>query len=161
MKIATEIVTHVVAFLLFVIILYVTAWKPLLKVIDDRRNKIAADFKKAEDLAADAEKARAGYETSLKQIEGEARQKMHEGIEEGKRIAAEIQQRAHDEADQIIKRAHATADIEMANARKELRKEVIELTLALTEKVLREQLDRGEHTRYIDRYIDELGGMKS
>ena len=44
--------------------------------------------------------------------------------------------------------------------RKQLRKDVVELTLAATEQVLREQIDRPAHQRHIDRYIDELGGLQ-
>jgi len=159
-KVWTELVTHIVAFLLFILILRKYALKPLLKVIDDRRDKIASDFSKAEDLAKEAEESKKRYEKQLAVIEAQAREKMQESIEEGKRIAAQIQQKARDDAENLLERAKKNAEIELANARKQLRKDVVDLTLAATEKVLREQVDRAAHTRHIDKFIDEVGGLQ-
>jgi len=155
-----ELVTHIVAFVLFIFILRKLAFKPLLKVIDERREKISADFAKAEELAQEAEESKKSYETQLAEIEVQAREKMHESIEEGKRIAAQIQQKAREDAESLLERAKKNAEIELANARKQLRKDVVELTLAATEKVLREQIDRAAHTRHIDKFIDEVGGLQ-
>lgn len=155
-----ELGTHILAFVIFIWILRSLAFKPLLKVIDERRSKIEADFKKAEDLAADAEKSKKGYEKQLADIEAQAREKMQEAIEEGKRISSEIQQKAREDAESLLERAKKNAEIELANARKQLRKDVVELTLAATEKVLREQVDRAAHTRHIDKFIDEVGGLQ-
>lgn len=155
-----ELGTHILAFVIFIFILRKLAFKPLLKVIDERREKIEADFKKAEDLAEDAEKSKKRYEKQLEEIEAKAREKMQESIDEGKRIAAEIQQKAREDAESLLQRAKKNTEIELANARKQLRKDVVELTLAATEKVLREQVDRAAHTRHIDKFIDEVGGLQ-
>lgn len=155
-----ELATHIVAFLLFIFILRKLAFKPLLKVIDERREKIEADFKKAEDLAKESEESRKRYEAQLEKIEVQAREKMQESIEEGKRIATEIQQKAREDAESLLERAKKNAEIDLANARKQLRKDVVDLTIAATEKVLREQVDRAAHTRHIEKFIDEVGGLQ-
>jgi F-type H+-transporting ATPase subunit b len=155
-----ELATHILAFVIFILILRKFAFRPLIKVIDERRDKIAADFQKAEDLAQEAEESKKRYETQIAEIEAKAREKMHEAIEEGKRIAAEIQQKAREDAEKLLERAQKNAEIELANARKQLRKDVVELTLAATEKVLREQVDRAAHTRHIEKFIDEVGGLQ-
>jgi F-type H+-transporting ATPase subunit b len=85
---------------------------------------------------------------------------MQKAIEEGKRISQEIQQKAREDAEALLERAKQNAEIELANARKQLRKDVVELTLAATEKVLREKIDRTAHQRHIDTFIDELGGLQ-
>ncbi len=155
-----ELVTHILAFVIFILILRKLAFKPLLKVIDERREKIEGDFKKAEDLAKESEASKKRYEAKLETIEAQAREKMQESIEEGKRIAAEIQQKARDDAENLLDRAKKNAEIDLANARKQLRKDVVDLTIAATEKVLREQVDRAAHTRHIEKFIDEVGGLQ-
>ena len=157
--IVTEVVTHIIAFLIFVWILARFAWKPLLKVIDERRTKIESDFDRAEALQKKAEETQEKYEAQLRKIEDEARDKMHEAIEEGRRIANEIQAKAREDAEQLLERAKANTEIELANARKQLRKDVVELTMSVTEKVLREKIDRAAHARYVDGFIDDLGGL--
>lgn len=155
-----ELGLHILAFVIFILILRKLAFKPLLKVIDERREKIESDFTKAEDLAKEAEESKKRYEKQLADIEAQAREKMQESIEEGKRISAEIQQKARDDAESLLERAKKNAEIDLANARKQLRKDVVDLTIAATEKVLREQVDRAAHTRHIDKFIDEVGGLK-
>ncbi|MDY0001956.1 MAG: F0F1 ATP synthase subunit B [Polyangia bacterium] len=156
----TEIATHILAFLLFVWVLKRFAWAPLLKTIDERKAKIEGDFKKAEELHKEAEEVRERYEAQLRDIEEKARKEMQKAIDEGKRIAQEIQQKAREDAENILERARQNTGIELANARKQLRKDVVELTLAATERVLREQIDRTAHQRHIERYIDDLGGLQ-
>ncbi len=159
-KVWTELATHVIAFLLFILILRKLAFGPLVKVIDDRRAKIEADFKKAEDLAKEAQESKGRYETLLEELDAKAREQMQESIDEGKRIAAEIGQKAREDAEKLLERAKKNAEIELANARKQLRKDVVELTLAATEKILQEQVDRAAHTRHIDKFIEEVGGLQ-
>ncbi len=160
MTVATEIVTHLIAFVLFVWIMKKLAWAPLLKVIDERRDKIESDFAKAEELQKEADETKAKFEAQLKEIEEKARAEMQKAIDEGKRISQEIQAKAREDAEALLERAKQNAEIELANARKQLRKDVVELTLAATEKVLRENIDRAAHQRHIDKYIDDLGGLQ-
>jgi F-type H+-transporting ATPase subunit b len=160
MKVAAEIVTHLIAFLIFVWILKKFVWAPLLKTIDERREKIEGDFAKAEELQKEADETKARFEAELSEIEEKARKEMQKAIEEGKRISQEIQQKAREDAEALLERAKQNAEIELANARKQLRKDVVELTLAATEKVLREKIDRAAHQRHIDTFIDELGGLQ-
>lgn len=156
----TEILTHLLAFVIFIFILKKLVWAPLLKTIDERRAKIDGDFKKAEELQKEADETREKYETQLKEIADKARAEMQKAIDEGKRISHEIQQKAREDAEALLERAKQNAEIELANARKQLRKDVVELTLAATERVLREQIDRAAHQKHIDKYIDDLGGLQ-
>ena len=48
--------TQAIGFILTVWILKAFAWKPLLKMLEDRKNKIAGDIGDAEKIKADAEK---------------------------------------------------------------------------------------------------------
>lgn len=160
MKIATEIVTHLIAFVIFILVMKRFVWAPLLKTIDERRAKIDGDFKRAEDLQAEAEDSRERYEAQLRDIQEKARAEMQNAINEGKRIAQELQQKAREDAEAMLERAKQNASIELANARKQLRKDVVELVLSSTERVLREHIDHAAHERHISRYIDDLGGLK-
>ena len=54
-----------------------------------------------------------------------SREVMKEAIEEGRRIASEIQAKAREDAEHLLERAKANAEIELANARKALRKDVL------------------------------------
>ena len=61
-----------VNFFILVAILAKFAYKPILKVLEDRRNKIATDISSAEEARATAEKLKADYEAQLQQAHTEA-----------------------------------------------------------------------------------------
>ena len=66
---ANEIVAQIISFLLLMAILRVFAWKKLLKLLDDRRERIASEFKKIEDTQAAVERMRVDYDKNLAGIE--------------------------------------------------------------------------------------------
>ena len=61
-----------VNFFILVAILAKFAYKPILKVLEDRRNKIATDISSAEEARATAEKLKADYEAQLQKAHMEA-----------------------------------------------------------------------------------------
>ena len=61
-----------VNFFILVAILAKFAYKPILKVLEDRRNKIATDISSAEEARATAEKLKADYEAQLQKAHTEA-----------------------------------------------------------------------------------------
>ena len=62
---ANEVVAQVISFLILLFLLRVLAWKKILKLLDDRKEKIAGEFKKIEDTKAEVAGLRADYETKL------------------------------------------------------------------------------------------------
>ncbi|MBI3999359.1 MAG: ATP synthase F0 subunit B, partial [Candidatus Omnitrophica bacterium] len=93
-----EILTQAGAFILLVWVLKKTAWKPLLKLLDERRGRIAKSFEEIESAKKGVEKLKADYEHARDHIEEEARKKIQQAIDEGKRIARELQETSRRDA---------------------------------------------------------------
>jgi len=124
--------------------------------LDKRRDQVESDLKRAEDLKNEAAKERDELEERLKQIEEEGRAKMLESINEGKRIAASIQDDARKKADEMLEKAENNIQMEMDKARVELKNEIIELTLKATEKMVQEKLDDEKHRQLVNSFLDQL-----
>ena len=154
------ILTQIVGFLILYWILKKYAWKPLLGMLEERRQKISDEFQKIENTQADLAKLKDDFESQIKKIEQIARDKETAAIAEGQRIAQEIQTNAREEAKQIIEKAKQNIDLEIAKAKVELRNQIVGLTIQATEKIIREQLDEEKHREKINSFIDEIGTFK-
>ena len=151
-----EIITHIIGFLIVLWILKKFAWRPLLNVMDQRHQKIASEFKRIEDISQEAQQRREEYESRIRLIETEAREHINAAVNEGRRVASEIQANARRDAEKIREKARATCEIEVAKAREQLREEVVNLTLLATEKIIHERLDDEKHRALITEFVDQL-----
>ncbi|HUV30922.1 MAG TPA: F0F1 ATP synthase subunit B [Acidobacteriota bacterium] len=151
-----QVLTHAVGFLITVWILKRFAWRPLMDLIEERREKIAGEFRKIEDEKAGAAKLTAEYEGKLRDIDRERRQKLVEAVTEGKKLAAEIKSAAQEEVRQINAKAKADLEREIAKARVQLRDEIVGMTITATEKMLHEELDQAKQRELVGRFIDDL-----
>src|SRR4029077_3101190 len=100
-----QVLTQILGFLLMVWILRRYAWGPVMGMLEARREKIAGEFKEADRLKAEAVGLKARYETDMKGIEAQARQRMQEAVAEGQRVAAEIKTQAQKDAAVRLERA--------------------------------------------------------
>src|SRR4030095_7469041 len=111
-----DIITNIIGFLLLFFGLKRFAWGPILGMLDARREKIAKDFAAAEEAKQRAEAIRADYESKLREIDAMSRKKIEEAMREAGQLAAEMKEKARDEANAILATAQAATDAERANA---------------------------------------------
>jgi F-type H+-transporting ATPase subunit b len=148
--------THFVAFLLFLWVIKTFAVGPVLNLLDQRRKQIADQY---DDITAKNKRVdglREEYEEHLREIEEEARKRVQEEVTRARRISEEIVEAARAEAAQFIEKARQNTQIQVEQARAELKDEVINLTLATTERLLREKLDDTRHRQLVGTFLDEL-----
>ena len=155
-----EILTQAGAFILLVWVLKKMAWRPLLQMLEDRRHKIQAGFDDIERTKADVEKLKQDYERSQARIEEEARQKLQEAIDEGKKIAKSLQETARKEARSVLEKAKEDIQLEVAKAKVTLRDEIADLTLGATERMLQEKLNDTKDKELVLDFIENLEKLK-
>ena len=150
------ILTHIVGFLITVWILKKFAWKPILGIMQERRQKIKAEFDTIERQRTEAAAVLAEYQAKLKDIEVEARQKIAEAIHSGNQVAAELREHGREEAKEIINRAKAEMERDVAKARVELKETIVDLTIGAAEKIIATRLSEPEHRRLVAEFIDTM-----
>lgn len=145
-----------VVFISMTVFLYKIAWKPILAVLAKRE----ATIKKSLD---DAEKARqdlAGVQAKTKQIlaeaEAKSREMMHNAKASAGELATAIENKAKEEARQLIADAQREITGAAEKARASLRKESAELAIGLAGKILRENLDSGKNKALVEKYMKEV-----
>lgn len=155
-----QILTQAIGFLVLLFILKKIAWKPLLSLLDERREKISSEFRNIEHTKSELSRLEQDYKARLAEIDAQARQKIQEAIAEGQRIAVEVQEKAREEGKNILNKAKDNIDLEIAKARVELRNQVASLAIRAAEKVLKEELTEERHKRLVTEFIDEAGQLR-
>lgn len=151
-----EVLIQLVAFLVVFFTLKKLAWKPVLTALEDRRKRIQDEFAHLEKTRQELEALRADYASKLQKIEDEARLKIQQTIEEGRRIAKDIQDRARSEAQETFEKSKEHLSVEVAKARVTLRQEIAALALQVAEKVIGEKMTEELHQHKAIQIIEEL-----
>ena len=154
-----QVFTQILGFLLMVWILRRYAWGPVIGMLEARREKIAGEFKEAGRLKDEALGLKASYESDMKGIEAQARQRMQEAVAEGQRVAAEIKTQAHKDATVRLERAAEEIVREREKAKEILKEQIIGLSLRTAEKILKQKLDDPAQRRLAGEFIDEVGAL--
>ena len=156
----SEIFAQVVSFLLLFFILRLFAWKPLLKLLDERKAKIASEFKSIEDTKQAVEKLRLDYQSKLDAAGAEAQARVREAVEEGKRLTEELRKGAYQEAQKIIEHARADIKFELSQARDELKDQIVDLSIKAAETVIQDKLTAEEDRKIVENFLDKLDSVE-
>jgi F-type H+-transporting ATPase subunit b len=151
-----ELIASFIGFVIFAWILWRFMWKPVLNIIDERRESIEQAFQEVDDARTDVAKLKAEYEEHLAQINTEAQERLQEAVAKGQQIAAEIRADAESQREKLLDRTHDDIAREKDKALAELRNAAIDLSFTISRRVMQEGLDRETHDRLVQGFIDEI-----
>lgn len=150
-----QILTQSIGFLVMLWILKKFAWKPLLNLLEERKQKIQSEFDQIEEQKNEIKKDREEYEKKVADIDALAKSKTLHAVHEGHRIARGIKEEALHQAKAIIQRTHNDREREIGKARLQLREEIVNLTMIATEKLLQENLDPEKQKKLILDFLEK------
>jgi len=134
------LIAQAVSFLLLALLLRQFAYKPLMRLLDERRKRIADSLADAERVRAERAAAEAERRKVLDAARAEADRIVGEAREAAAALADRERRRAEETAAGILAKAHDDAVQERDRVRTELRQElgglVLQATAAVTGKVL-------------------------
>lgn len=152
----SQIAAQVISFLVLFFVLRSLVWKRFLKVLDDRKERFASEFKSIEDSKAEVAGLKADYESQMDNIDQIAKAKLEEAISEGRRIAEEIRENANAEALQIIEKTDEAIKLELSRAREEYRDEIVDIAISAAGKVIEEKLTEAEDKKIVEDFLNRL-----
>jgi F-type H+-transporting ATPase subunit b len=131
-------------------------FKPLGGAIHDRTSELERTFSEAEELRAEMTQMRSDYEKRMAAKEAEAREQIQASIKEAQQLRQTLMTEATAKADELVKRANQEIESEKLRVMSDLRLEVVNLTLAATEKLLGENIDAEKNRRLVHEFIDKI-----
>lgn len=151
-----ETIFVMVNFLILVAILYKFGWGPVLKMLDSRQQGIEDSLNKAEEARKEAET----MSVKLAEEVADARKQAKAIIDEAQKTAeaakADILAQARVSADSMLERAQAEIAKEKAEAIGQIRGEVADMVVAVTGRLLSENMSDSQHHELVDKYIAEV-----
>jgi len=128
-------VAQVVSFCIVTFLLHRFAYKPILSVLEERRQRIAESLANAEKIKQELATAQAKAQEILNQANGQANKFIEEARQSAAKVLEQESQKAIATANDIIAKARQASEAELARMKTELRREVGRLVVATTAKV--------------------------
>lgn len=149
------LVAQLVNFTILLVVLRLFLWKPILKVLDERKTRIEQGLQRSEEAATQAAASEEEAKRIIDEARAEARDASSRAQESAARLREELEEQARREADQIVTRAREEISLEREQAVQQLRSEFADLTIRAAERVVGQSIDRDAHQRLIDEALVE------
>jgi F-type H+-transporting ATPase subunit b len=148
---------NLLAFLILFFILRKTAWKPILKSLNERERGITDSLATAEKVKAEMAQLKSENEALLAKAREERAQLLKEARETKDKIINEAKEQAKVEAGKIIVDAQAAIEQQKMAAITEVKNQVGNLVIEVSEKILRRELaNKSEQEKYIKDLANEV-----
>jgi F-type H+-transporting ATPase subunit b len=144
-------------FLLLVFLLRKFAWKPILDAVNEREEGIKNALLSAENAKRDMQNLKSDNEKLLAEARVERDVILKEAREIKDKIISEAKDDAQVQAGKMIEQAKAAINSEKNAAMTELKNQVSNLSIAIAEKVLREELSNKEsQTKLVEKMLGDV-----
>ena len=150
-----QLIAQIANFFVLLVILRLTLYKPILKMLDERKQKIAEGLNAAEIARAEATAAQANIQDQLNIARKDGQDIVAGAQTIATRIQAEAREQSNRDREVSLERARAEIQLERDRAIAELRGEFADITVSAAEKVINQSLDRQAHQRIIDEALAE------
>ncbi|MEE2876874.1 MAG: F0F1 ATP synthase subunit B [Candidatus Neomarinimicrobiota bacterium] len=144
----------ILTFLLLFVLLAKFAWKPLLKALSEREEKIRSSLEQAEAAQQKLEQLNAESEKIIGKARSEAQSIVADGKAAAEKVRDEIEASAKEKASSIVSQAEKRIVAEKEQAISEIRGEVAALSIQIAEKLIRKNLSKEDNMALINESLD-------
>jgi F-type H+-transporting ATPase subunit b len=149
------LISQLVSFLILFGALSFLAYKPILKMLDERSKKIKDSLEQAEAVKQQSTHAEEEVKKQLQIASQQGQEIVARASQAGEEVRKRAQEQAKQDADILIARARQEIQAERDAAVSELRSQFADLTVLAAGKVIGESLDKESHKKIIDKVLQE------
>ncbi len=153
---ATMVMWTWVTFALLALILYKTAWKPILAALDKREEDIRKSVDNTEQARAELERIQQRESEIIAEADKQAKEIITTARTAATEVARVVEHKAKEESRILIENAEREIKTASKKAQSDLRRESANLAVSLSSKILREKLDDATARELTDRLIKEV-----
>ncbi|MBK77105.1 MAG: ATP synthase F0 subunit B [Actinobacteria bacterium] len=154
-----ELGTYVWSLVIFLTVLFVLkkfAWNPLLDFLEEREKDIAESLKMAESAKTDLEKIKEESEKILNEAKKEGKTIVSDSKQKAEESANKILNDAKEKSNEFLDDAKSKIDIEKKRAIKEIKEEVVDLSLELATKVLQRNINDEDNSKFVKSSLEAV-----
>ena len=155
----SDVIFSIVNFLVLMFVLYKCCWKMVVKVMKDRQQGITDSLNKAEEAKKEADETHAKLQAEINNARREARNIVEESKKAGEAVKQDIIKEAYAAAEEITARAEKEIERRQKETVENLKTQVADMVVSVTEKLLRENISKEQQLALVDKYIAEVGDV--
>jgi F-type H+-transporting ATPase subunit b len=156
MELNITLLGQLITFAVFVAFTMKFVWPPITKAMQERKQKIADGLASAQRGKHELELAQHKATEIMRDAKVQAANIVDEAHKRSNVIVDEAKQTARQESERIIALGQAEIQREVQKAKAKLKHEVVGLSIAGAERVLRKQVDEAANRELIDQLINEM-----
>jgi len=145
-----------VLFVLFAWVLGKFAWKPLLKIVEERENGIRDSVETAQRAAAEAKDLLAQHQEMLRGAGREREEILARALKEAETARVGLIEQARTDSETIVTRAREQIERDKNQAIAELRGQVADIAVEAASKIVKSSLTPEAQKQLVDDYITSL-----
>lgn len=149
------LVSQIINFTLLAVLLYFVAYKPILRMLDERSARIKKGLEDAETASKRAAEMEQEFDRKLAEARKEGQEVIAQATRMSEKARQDILDKAREESSTLIEKAREEIVRERELAMAELRQQVADLSLAIAEKVIGEELDEHRQRRLIAEFLEQ------
>jgi F-type H+-transporting ATPase subunit b len=146
----------IVTFLVLLVLLAKFAWGPLLDALQKRQDAIRSSLDDARKAKEELARLQAESARILAEARTEAASIISSTRSDAARFADEMKQKARADAEAVVRNAQREIDTQTNRAIEAIRREAIDLSVAVAAKILRRDISRADNERLVDDAIREM-----
>jgi F-type H+-transporting ATPase subunit b len=143
-------------FIVFVFLMWKFVYKNLVKMVEERRNKIENTMLEADKKKSEAEALKLGYETRLTEINTKAEDIRHRTEQEAWQKHNEIIDVARSEASTIVERGRQQSTAEREQVMLAAKSDILDISIGLAKKALDKAYDQDIEEKLISELSEEI-----
>jgi len=150
------LLAFVINFIILLALLGKFLYKPVLKMLDERAQKVKESMEWAESIKRDYEQAKAEVQKQIEKGRQEAQGIIAQAFQTGEALKEEARKEASDQAKAIVEKARLQLEAERDKMVEDLRKEFVSLLILASEKVIRQTLDKEKQSGLIEETLAQI-----
>ena len=150
-----SLIAYLVNFGVLLGVLFLFAYKPLLRLMDQRADRIRESLEAADAARQEADSSREAIEGQINEARREGQRLLDQAREAADRFRGEEMDRARQEAEAFVERARSDIRRERDAAIQDVRSNFGDLAITAAEQVIERSLDKDAHQEIIAKVLDE------
>ena len=151
----------IVTFLVLLGLLARFAWRPLLDALEQRQDVIRKSLDEARQAKEELQRLQVESARILAEARNEAAGIIATTRSDAARFADEMKQKARADADVLVKNAQREIDTQTLRAIDTIRREAVDLSVAVASKILRRDISPADNDKLVDDAIREMQSKAS
>jgi len=148
-----------VTFVALLLIMWKSAWKPIIQALNERETKIKESLNAADKAKQDVEQALADQQDLIAVSKKEAQEIIDKSRKSAEMVKEEIIEKAKTEAENMLTNAKREIELSRDQAIEEIQSMAVELSMAATKKLIGKALDKSKHEALIQDSLKKMEDM--